>query len=255
MDLGLPTLAASLLLEADGFEAWPRLKRLIDTSDRFSRALALRCGGRSERGHVEVWADERGLSTLYRWLSTVFSQEGSSRPLGVYTMTPEMEALDWRESLPATLSRRGTPEAVGQLKVLAAAFPTRLNLRAALVAARAHCLAATWTPADLEEVVGILAGVAVTSDPARLAAELELTEALEALQDMRRRVDTTRLLPIADSNVARDHLREIARYVYGEGGPAAQRALLAALEDARPDDRALERLGELLAPRSDKRAS
>ncbi|TQE28942.1 hypothetical protein Sipo8835_25435 [Streptomyces ipomoeae] len=183
-------------------------------------------------------------------------------------MTPEMEALDWRESLPATLSRRGTPEAVGQLKVLAAAFPTRLNLRAAQVAARAHCLAATWTPADLDEVVGILAGVAVTSDPARLAAELELTEALEALQDMsshafregilqdmRRRVDTTRLLPIADSNVARDHLREIARYVYGEGGPAAQRALLAALEDARPDDRALERLGELLAPRSDKRAS
>ncbi|MBV1936593.1 hypothetical protein KUF83_08450 [Streptomyces sp. BV286] len=263
-DLDLPALVAALLLEADGFEAWLRLKTLIDASDRFSRALALKCAGRSERGHVEVYADEAGLSTLYRWLSTVFPQEASSRPLGVYTVTPEMEALDWRESLPATLSRRGTPEAVGQLKILAADFPTRLNLRSALIAARAQCLAATWTPANLDEVVGILAGGAVTSDPALIEAELELTEALEALQDMgshgfregilhdmRRRMGSVGLLPIADLNVARDHLREIARYLYGEGGPAARRALLAALKDARPDDGALERLQGLLAPRED----
>ncbi|MFF9485479.1 NACHT domain-containing protein [Streptomyces sp. NPDC014676] len=260
-DLELPALAALLLLEADGFEAWSRLKRLIDVSDRFSRALALKCAGRSERGHVEICADEGELSTLYRWLSTVFPQDTSSRPLGVYTMTPEREALDWRESLPATLSRRGTPEAVGQLKALAADFPVRLNLRAALVGARAQCLASTWTPASLDEVVGILAGVAVTLDPALVKAELELTEALEALQDMdshafregilrdmRLRMNSVGLLPIADLNVARDHLREIARYVYGEGGPAAQRALLAALEDARPDERALERVRGLLAP-------
>ncbi|PSM42577.1 hypothetical protein C6Y14_15375 [Streptomyces dioscori] len=263
-DMDLPALAAALLLEADGFEAWPRLERLIDASDRFSRALALKCGGRSEHGHVEVCADEAGLSTLYRWLSAVFPQEGSSRPLGVYTMTPEMEALDWRESLPATLSRRGTPEAVSHLRILTADFPTRLNLRSALVAARARCLAATWTPADLDEVVGILAGGAVTSDPATVEAELGLVEALEALQDMgshgfrgsilldmRQRMGSVGLPPIADLNVARDHLREIARYLYGEGGPVARRAFLAALEDARPDDGALERLRGLLAPGDD----
>ncbi|MCX4741892.1 hypothetical protein [Streptomyces antibioticus] len=267
-DQDLSALAASLLLEADGFEVWPSVKTLIDASGRFSRSLALKCSGRSERGHVEIHADERGLSTLYRWLSTVFSQEASSRPLGVYTITPEMEALDWRESLPATLSRRGSPEAVVQLKLLAADFPTRLNLRAAVVAARAQCLAATWTPAGLDEVIGILAGIAPTADPALVKAELELTEALEALQDMgshsfregiirdmSRRMDSVGLLPIADQNMARDHLREIAQYIYGEGGPAARRALLAALEDARPDDRALERLRGLLAPDPDMRTN
>lgn len=259
-DLELPVLVACVLVEVAGFEAWTGLKELIDASARFSRDLALKCAGRSERGHVEVHADEEGLSTLYRWLNTVFPQDRNSRPLGVHTVTPEMEALDWREALPGTLSRRGTPEAVDQLKALAAEFPARLNLRAALVSARANCLAATWTPADLDEVVALLAGVATSSDSTLV--EAQLVDVLEAFQDMgshefrggivrdmQRLMNADRLLPIADHNMARDHLRAIARYACGAGGSAARLALLAVLEQARPDEKAVERLRDLLAVR------
>ncbi|WP_329364096.1 hypothetical protein [Streptomyces sp. NBC_01483] len=265
VDLELPVLVACVLFGVDGFEAWTSLRELIDASDRFSRDLALKCAGRSERGHVEVHADEEGLSALYRWLDALFPQDRNSRPLGVYSMTPEMEALDWREALPGTLSRRGTPEAVDQLKALAAEFPARLNLRAALVSARANCLAATWTPADLDEVVAILAGVAVASE--FTLVEAELAEVLEAFQDMgshefregivrdvQRLMNSDRLLPIADHNMAHDHLRAIAGYAYGEGGPEARLALLTALEQARPDEKALEPLRALLAVRKSRSA-
>lgn len=188
-----------------------------------------------------------------------------ARPLGVYAIAPEMEALDWREALPGTLSRRGTPEAVDRVRALAADFPTRLNLRAALVSARANCLAATWTPVNLDEVVAILAGVDLPSDPT--FAEAEPAKALEAFQDMgshafregivrdmQQLMNSDRLLPIPDHNLARDHFRAIARYLYGEGGPEARRALLKALEEARPDERALEPLRGLLAVRDGRPA-
>jgi hypothetical protein len=264
-DLELPVLAASVLLEVDGFDAWLRLWEMIDASDRFSRALALNCAGRSNRGHVEESADEGGLSALYRWLNMLFPQEEYGRPLGVHVITPEMEALDWREALPGTLSRRGTPEAVDHVKALVADFPARLNLRAALVSARTNCLAATWTPVGHDEVVDILAGVAVFSEPTLV--EAELVEALEAFQDMgshefregivrdvQRLMNSDRLLPIADHNLAHDHLRAIAGYAYGEGGPAARLALLTALEQARPDEKALEPLRGLLAVRDSRPA-
>ncbi|MFD3653242.1 NACHT domain-containing protein [Streptomyces sp. NPDC058620] len=259
-DHELPVLAACVLVEVDGFEAWTGLRELIDASARFSRDLALKCAGRSERGHVEVHADEEGLSALYRWLNTVFPQDRNSRPLGVHTVTPEMEALDWREALPGTLSRRGTPEAVDQLKALAAEFPARLNLRAALVSARANCLAATWTPVDLDEVVALLAGIAASSES--LLVEARLVDVLESFQDMgshefrggivrdmQRLMNSDRLLLIADHKMARDHLRAIAGYAYGAGGPEARLALLTALEQARPDEKAVERLRDLLAVR------
>ncbi|MFF3995522.1 NACHT domain-containing protein [Streptomyces cyaneofuscatus] len=264
-DLELPVLVACVLVGVDGFEAWTGLREHIDASARFSRDLALKYAGRSERGHVEVHADEEGLSALYRWLNTVFPQDRNSRPLGMHAVTPEMEALDWREALPGTLSRRGTPEAVDQLKTLAAEFPARLNLRAALVSARANCIAATWTPVDLDEVVALLAGVAASSESTLV--EARLVEVLEAFQDMgshefrggivrdmQRLMNADRLLPIADHNMARDHLRAIAGYVYGEGGPEARLALLAALEQARPDDKAVELLRELLAVRESRSA-
>ncbi|MFD4792641.1 NACHT domain-containing protein [Streptomyces anulatus] len=259
-DLELPVLAACVLVEVDGFEAWTGLGELIDASARFSRDLALKCAGRSERGHVDVHANEEGLSALYRWLNTVFPQDWNSRPLGVHTVTPEMEALDWREALPGTLSRRGTPEAVDQLKMLAAEFPARLNLRAALVSARANCLAATWTPVDLDEVVALLSGVAASSEStfveARLVNVLEAFQDMDShefrrgiVRDMQRLMNAGRLLPIADHNMARDHLRAIAEYAYGAGGLEARRALLAALEEARPDEKAVEHLRDLLAVR------
>lgn len=263
VDLELPVLVACVLFGVDGFEAWTGLRELIDASDRFSRELALKCAGRSERGHVEVHADEEGLSALYRWLNTLFPQSRNSRPLGVYSVTPEMEALDWREALPGTLSRRGTPEAVQQLKVLAAEFPARLNLRAALVSARTNCLAATWTPADLDEVVAILAGIAASFEYSLV--EAELVEVLAAFQDMGRHefregivrdvqqlMNSDRILPIADHAMAYDHLRAIAGYAYGVGGPEARLALLTALEQARPDEKALERLRGLLAVRKSR---
>ncbi|QKW09312.1 hypothetical protein HUT18_25950 [Streptomyces sp. NA04227] len=49
--------------------------------------------------------------------------------------------------------------------------------------------------------------------------------------------------------MARDHLRAIAGYAYREGGPEARLALLTALEQARPDEKALELLRGLLAVR------
>ncbi|WP_228181451.1 NACHT domain-containing protein [Streptomyces anulatus] len=260
-DLELPVLVASVLVEVDGFEAWAGLRELMDASARFSRDLALKCAGRSERGHIDVHADEEGLSALYRWLNTVFPQDGNSRPLGVYTVTPEMEALAWREALPGTLSRRSTPEAVDELKALVARFPARLNLRAALVSARANCLAATWTPVDLDEVVAVLAGAAVSSESSRVE-EARLVAVLETLQDMgshefrrgivqamQRLMNEGRLLPIADHSMARDHLGAIAEYAYGAGGLESRRALLSALEEARPDEKAVEHLRDLLAVR------
>lgn len=259
-DRELPVLVACVLVEVDGFEAWTGLRELIDASACFSRDLALKCAGRSERGHVDVHADEEGLSALYRWLNTVFPQDWNSRPLGVHTVTPEMQALDWREALPGRLSRRGTPEAVDQLKALAAEFPARLNLRAALLSARANCLAATWTPVDLDEVVALLAGVAVSSEStlveARLISVLETFEDMGShefrrgiVRDMQRLMNSDRLLPIADHSMARDHLRAIAGYTYGAGGREAGRTLLAALEEARPDEKAVEYLRDLLAVR------
>ncbi|WP_157856275.1 NACHT domain-containing protein [Actinacidiphila yeochonensis] len=263
-DLELPVIVACILVEAGGVDAWLQFRTLIDKSVGFSRALALRCAGRSNRGYLEDGADEAGLSGLYRWLNAIFPQDEFGRPLGVHVITPEMEALDWREALPGTLSRRGTPAAVENLTVLAAEFESRLNLRAALVSARTNCLAATWTPADLDEVVAILAGASDPFDPA--SAEAVLVEALEAFQDMgshgfregivrdmQRLMNSPRLLPIADHSLARDHLRAIAAYVYAEGGLPAQLALRLALEQARPDDQGLESLRGLLAVRDSHR--
>lgn len=256
-EFALPVRAAYALLGVDGFDAWLRLRPLMDTSDGFSRALALSYASRSTRGHLENNADEAALSTLYRWLCALFPQDEYARPLGVHVVTPEMEALAWREALPVTLSRRGTPAAVEQLKALADDFPDRLNLRAALINARTNLLAATWTPTDLDEVTAILAGVRRSSqsmdDHAQLVAALEGLQDIgrhdfrdDVVREMRRFMGSDRVLPIADHNVPRDHLLAIVGYVYGEGGAPAQRALLAALEALRPEERALEPVRALL---------
>ncbi|MFI2202483.1 hypothetical protein ACH47Z_17220 [Streptomyces sp. NPDC020192] len=185
-------------------------------------------------------------------------QSGVEVQLGEYARHMRLDRALGDEQHEIPDADAGSPEAVDHVRALAADFPTRLNLRAALVSARANCLAATWTPVDLDEVIAILAGVAVPSEPT--FAESELVKALEAFQDMgshafregivrdmQRLMDVDRLLPIPDHNLARDHLRAIARYVFGEGGPEARRALLAALEGARPDERALDQLRGLLA--------
>ncbi|WP_327674124.1 NACHT domain-containing protein [Kitasatospora sp. NBC_00458] len=256
-DLRLPVLAACSLVRVDGADGWSKVEGLVDASEPFSRAFAFACAGRSERGYMEEVVDERGLGRLYRWLDRHFAQDEYSRPLGVHVVTPEMELAEWRESLPVVLSRCGTPAAVEELRSLVAEFPARLGLRASLVAARTRLLAATWTPADLDEVVAILAGACRISEP--LSDQARLVEAMEAFQDMgshgfrqgivrdmQIHMRSDRFLPIADHNVARDHLWAIAGYVCGEGGEAARYALVEALRQARPDDRALEPLSSLL---------
>lgn len=69
------------------------------------------------------------------------------------------------------------------------------------------------------------------------------------MRDMQRLMNADRLLPIADHTMARDHLGAIAGYAYGAGGLEARRALLAALEEARPDEKAVKHLRDLLAVR------
>ncbi|MFJ5228905.1 NACHT domain-containing protein [Kitasatospora sp. NPDC088391] len=257
-EVDIAVIAAQLLLAHSASDAWPLFEELASMPEPFGRALALGLSQDDSRALIENHADESGLRETYYWLNRYFPAHHYVRPTGAYAVTPEMTAREWRDSLPGLLSRRGTPAAVAELRGLAAEFPDRLSLRAALVAARANCLAATWTPADLDEVVRVLSGAGRRSRPAQ--EEAALVEILQEfpdmmsrefrngiLRDMQTLMGSHGFLPVADHSIAVDYLRAIAAYVYGEGGPPARRALLAALAGARPDEGALVRLQALCA--------
>ncbi|WFB08181.1 hypothetical protein LRS74_14815 [Streptomyces sp. LX-29] len=265
----LAVRAAEALLVADAPTAWVRLAPLVALAPAFSRELAEWCArAEGTRSGIEGLMDEAGLVRLYHWLNALRPEDDIVRPIGAHVVDPAKRVGEWRESLPRVLGQRGTPEAVRRLKELVARHPRRLQVQAALVAARAQCAEATWTPVELPEVVALLAGAEAGADipplPGMPATEV-LAAALEAFPDMARLefrqgvladlgqalgLGPGRSYPVGERDVAGDHLREVARRIHADRDPvAALRALHAALADARPDDAALAALRELVPDR------
>ncbi|MGW1513624.1 hypothetical protein [Streptomyces sp. NPDC002394] len=173
-------LAAQALLTADAETHWPRVRAFTATDPELGRRLAEVCA-RTEGERIQSSLSEAGVVDLYQWLSGLYDP-AEDRPLrGARWIDADEQAREWRDRLLPELSRRSTTEAVEQLRQLAAQYPNRLAVAAALVAATKQHAAASWSQVRTEDVIRLL------QDPARrvIRTTTDLLEMVqEALDDM-----------------------------------------------------------------------
>lgn len=153
-------LAAHALLTADAEAHWPRVKAFAGTDPEFGRKLAEACA-RTEAERIQGSLSETLVADLYSWLSGLYDPEGDEPLRGVRWISDEEQARKWRDRLLAELSRRGTAEAIRQLRQLVTLYPSRLSIAAALVEATKQHAVASWSQVRTEDVVRLL------QDPAR----------------------------------------------------------------------------------------
>ncbi|MFF9000443.1 hypothetical protein ACF1GW_13680 [Streptomyces achromogenes] len=174
-------LAAQALLAADAEVHWARVKTFA-TDSELGRELAEACARTAaERIHSNL--GEALVADLYLWLSGLYDPEEDQPLRGVRWVTADEEARRWRDRLLPELSRRGTAEAVRQLRRLAALYPSRLSVAAALVAATKQYAAASWSQVRAEDVIRLL------QDPARrvIRTSTDLLDVVhEALEEVGR---------------------------------------------------------------------
>ncbi|CAL9325619.1 hypothetical protein SUDANB180_00241 [Streptomyces sp. enrichment culture] len=168
-------LAAQALLTADAEAHWARVKAFAATDPELARRLAEACA-RTRTERIQSSLDEALLADLYLWLSGLYDPEEDQPLRGVHLVTAEEEARKWRDRLLSELSRRATAEAVRQLRRLAALFPGRLAVAAALVAAIKQHAAASWSQVGAEDVIRLL------QDPARRVVRTS-TDLLDVVQE------------------------------------------------------------------------
>ncbi|MGW2953722.1 hypothetical protein [Streptomyces eurythermus] len=174
-------LAAQALLAADAEAHWARVKTFA-TDPELGRELAEACARTAaERIHSNL--GEALVADLYLWLSGLYDPEEDQPLRGARWVSADEEARRWRDRLLPELSRRGTAEAVRQLRRLAALYPSRLSVAAALVAATKQYAAASWSQVRAEDVIRLL------QDPARrvIRTSTDLLDVVhEALEEVSR---------------------------------------------------------------------
>ncbi|MEV6808049.1 hypothetical protein [Streptomyces sp. NPDC051132] len=173
-------LAAQALLTADAETYWPRVKAFAATDPELGRRLAEACA-RTDTERIQSSLSETGVVDLYQWLSGLYDPEEDRRLRGARWIDADEQAREWRDRLLPEISRRATSEAVHQLRQLAARYPNRLAIAAALVAATKQHAAASWSQVRIEDVIQLL------QDPARrvIGTTTDLLDMVqEALEDM-----------------------------------------------------------------------
>ncbi|XUM02945.1 hypothetical protein ACQ86F_05340 [Streptomyces venezuelae ATCC 10712] len=173
-------LAAQALLAADAETYWPRVKAFAATDPELGRRLAEACA-RTESERIQSSLSEAGVVDLYQWLSGLYDPEEDRRLRGARWIDADEQAREWRDRLLPEISRRATSEAVHQLRQLAALYPSRLAIAAALVTATKQHAAARWSQVRIEDVIQLL------QDPARrvIRTTTDLLDMVqEALEDM-----------------------------------------------------------------------
>ncbi|MDW8806256.1 hypothetical protein P1P68_16060 [Streptomyces scabiei] len=148
-------LAAQVLLATDAESHWPRIKALAVADAEFGRRLAEACA-RTETDRIQSSLDEAGVVDLYLWLSGLYAPEQDQNLLEAHWVSAEEQAREWRDRLLPELSQRATGEAVHQLRQLAARYPDRLAVAAALVSATKQYAAANWIQVRAEDVMRVL---------------------------------------------------------------------------------------------------
>ncbi|MEU5161122.1 hypothetical protein AB0G74_16150 [Streptomyces sp. NPDC020875] len=148
-------LAVHALLTADAEAHWPRAKAFAANDPELGRRLAEACARREEE-RIQVSLNEALVSELYSWLSGLYDPAEDEPLRGVGWITDEQQARSWRDHLLAELSRRGTAEAIRQLRQLATLYPSRLSIAAALVEATKQYAVASWSQVRTEDVVRLL---------------------------------------------------------------------------------------------------
>ncbi|MGW1597217.1 hypothetical protein [Streptomyces sp. NPDC002343] len=175
-------LAAQALLTADAETYWPRVRTFAATDLELGRRIAEACA-RTGTERIQSSLDEALIADVYLWLSGLYDPEEDQPLRGVHWVTADEEARKWRDRLLPELSRRATAEAVRQLRRLAALYPGRLAVAAALVAATKQHAAASWSQVRAEDVIRLL------QDAARrvIRTSTDLLDVVqEALEDVSR---------------------------------------------------------------------
>ncbi|MEU6837390.1 hypothetical protein ABZ941_19295 [Streptomyces rubiginosohelvolus] len=148
-------LAAHALLTTDAEAHWSRAKAVAATDLELGRKLAEACA-RTEAERIQASLSEALVSDLYSWLSGLYDPEEDEPLRGVGWITDEQQVRRWRDRLLTELSRRGTAEAIRQLRQLATLYPSRLSIAAALVEATKQHAVASWSQVRTEDVVRLL---------------------------------------------------------------------------------------------------
>ncbi|MFE2927765.1 NACHT domain-containing protein [Streptomyces goshikiensis] len=177
-------LAAQVLLTADAEAHWPRVKALVATDTEFGRNLAEGCA-RNAAELIQSSMDDAGIGELYLWLCSLYAPEEDQNFLEAHWVSADEQAREWRDRLLRDLSQRASAEAVRQLRKLAARYPERLAVAAALVSAVKQYGAANWIQVRPGDVMKVL------QDPSRrvIRTSLDLTDVVyEALVEVSRDV-------------------------------------------------------------------
>ncbi|MCI4044021.1 hypothetical protein [Streptomyces sp. TRM75563] len=169
-------LAAQVLLGADAESHWPRIEGLATADSEFGRRLAEACA-RNETEWIQSSLDETGVAGLYLWLSGLYDPDQDQNLLEAHWVSAEEQAREWRDRLLRELSQRATAESVHQLRQLAARYPDRLAVAAALVSATKQYAAANWMQVRPEDVMRVL------QDPSRRVIRTS-TDLIDVVQEI-----------------------------------------------------------------------
>jgi len=151
-------------------------------TNEFGRRVARACAETHVTPLVQEGLDESGVADLYLSLSALFVPEDDPEPqYGVGWISPDDQARKWRDDQLRELSRLGTADAVRQLRRLAARYPNRIAVAAALVAAARQYAIMNWALVRVEDVIQVLRDPSrrlVHSSAAFLDAVMEVLETI-----------------------------------------------------------------------------
>ncbi|MCD0452648.1 hypothetical protein LO762_26200 [Actinocorallia sp. API 0066] len=150
-------LAAQALMLHDARTHWTRVKDYVSADMALGRRLAHACA-RAEAGErITAQLDEIDVADLYRWLHDLFPGETAEPRSGFRYLGPDDRVHQWKGRLLRNLAGRGTLQAVKELRVLANRHPTRLEVAAALIAAKKRYALVGGKQVKVSDVAALLA--------------------------------------------------------------------------------------------------
>ncbi|WP_216908590.1 hypothetical protein [Nocardia noduli] len=133
----IATASAALLLATDTRRQWPFVHVAIIETAEFARDLAYACTEHHIADALARHLSDSDIVSCYRWLARVHPPNTEVHHVGFSEVTPVQEVHSMRRAVLAEATRRGTAAVVRGLRELLESAPDALELRAALVNARA----------------------------------------------------------------------------------------------------------------------
>jgi hypothetical protein len=175
--------AALRLFRSDVRGSWETLWELMKSNPDFMKDAFLATDHEFYRRSPHL--DETHLSDLYTWLVEHFPPSEDPSFQEVHFVGPRESLAAWRNSIPETLSKRGTRASVAAVAQLVEARPGQTWLKYLLIDARQAFRDNSWAPLTHQE----LDRLSADSESRLIRTELDLFQAsLAALQTIQSRL-------------------------------------------------------------------